>query len=54
METRATVWTKLAGEYRPRDIEALVGGELDLDGVQGGLETILAGGARGRFLVKPE
>ena len=53
METRAAVWAKLAGEYRPRDIEALVGGELDLDGVQGGLAAILAGGARGRFLVKP-
>ena len=53
LETRQLVWAKLAGEYRPRDIEALIGGELDLDGVQGGLDTILGGGARGRFLVKP-
>ena len=53
METRRLVWAKLASDYRPRDIEALVGGELGLDGVQGGLETILAGGARGRFLVRP-
>jgi acrylyl-CoA reductase (NADPH) len=53
LETRRALWAKLAGEYRPRDIEALVGGELDLDGVQGGLDTILGGGARGRFLVRP-
>lgn len=53
METRRLLWARLAGDYRPRDVEALLGGELDLDGVQAGLETILGGRARGRFLVKP-
>lgn len=53
MATRQAVWAQLAAEYRPRDLEALVGGELGLDGVGGALETILAGGARGRFLVRP-
>ena len=53
METRRAVWQQLGGSYRPADLDALVGAELDLDGVQGGLDTILAGGARGRFLVRP-
>ena len=53
METRQAVWQKLGGEYRPRDLEALVGGELALDAVPEGLATILAGAARGRFLVRP-
>jgi acrylyl-CoA reductase (NADPH) len=53
METRRAVWAKLGAEYRPRDFDALVGAELGLEGVAGGLETILAGGARGRFLVRP-
>lgn len=53
METRRIVWEKLGAAYRPADFDALVGAELDLDGVRGGLDTILAGGARGRFLVRP-
>ena len=52
MATRAAVWTLLGGAYRPADLDALVGAELSLDEVQGGLDTILAGGARGRFLVR--
>jgi acrylyl-CoA reductase (NADPH) len=52
METRRTVWTELGAGSRPADLDALVGQELTLDSVQGGLDTILAGGARGRVLVR--
>jgi acrylyl-CoA reductase (NADPH) len=52
MATRRAVWEELAGAYRPADFEALVGEELALDDVQRGLDVILAGGARGRFLVR--
>ena len=52
MATRRAVWELLGGAYRPADLDALVGAELTLDGVQGGLDTIVAGGARGRFLVR--
>ena len=49
---RHEVWRRLAGDLRPRDLELLVGAEIDLNGVQAGLDTLLAGGARGRFLVR--
>jgi len=49
---RHEVWSRLAGDLRPRDLERLVCAEIDLDGVQAGLDTLLAGGARGRFLVR--
>lgn len=49
---RREVWSRLAGDLRPRDLERLVYREIDLDGVQSGLDTLLAGGARGRFLVR--
>ena len=53
MATRAEVWRRLGGEYRPRDLEALVSQEIGLDGVLPALGTLLAGGARGRVLVRP-
>ena len=53
MDTRAEVWRKLGAEYRPADFEALVGSEVGLDGVLDALATLLAGGARGRVLVRP-
>ncbi len=49
---RHEVWRRLAADLRPRDLDLLVGAEIDLDAVQAGLDTLLAGGARGRFLVR--
>jgi acrylyl-CoA reductase (NADPH) len=51
IERRREVWGRLAGDLRP-DLEALDAGEVGLDGVPEALERILAGGMRGRTLVR--
>jgi len=50
---RRTVWTELATAYPPALLEDMVDSEVDLAGVGGALETISAGGVRGRILVRP-
>lgn len=51
-ERRAAVWSRLAGDLRPADLEALVEEEVPLAAVAGALERILRGGVRGRVLVR--
>ena len=51
MDVRRGVWERLAGDLRPRGLEALVE-EIGLDAVDGVLDGVLAGGARGRTVVR--
>jgi putative YhdH/YhfP family quinone oxidoreductase len=51
IERRREVWGLLADHLRP-DLEHLVADEIDLAGVPDALERILAGGMRGRTLVR--
>jgi len=53
IEERRAVWTGLAEGFSPAVIDALVDGEVDLHGVAGVLDDILAGRVRGRMLVRP-
>lgn len=50
---RARMWQRIAGELRPADLESLVAGEVDLDGIGAVVEQLLAGSVRGRYLVRP-
>lgn len=52
MPTRQAVWNRLGADLRPADVDLLVDEEITLDGVQAGLDVLLAGGARGRKLVR--
>jgi acrylyl-CoA reductase (NADPH) len=52
IERRRDVWGRLAGDLRP-DLERLATDEVGLDGVPAALERTLAGGMRGRTLVRP-
>ncbi|MGY1813564.1 oxidoreductase [Blastococcus sp. SYSU D00820] len=49
---RREVWERLAGDLRPAVLDELATDEVDLAGVPAALERILAGGARGRTLVR--
>jgi acrylyl-CoA reductase (NADPH) len=50
---RLAVWEKLAGEWKPHDIERLiVRGVIGLEEVPRACEELIAGGARGRYVVR--
>ncbi|WP_369135273.1 acryloyl-CoA reductase [Modestobacter sp. I12A-02662] len=51
IERRREVWARLASDLRP-SLDALATDEVELTQVPGALERILAGGARGRTLVR--
>lgn len=51
MPRRQAIWSRLAGEWRPADLEAIAT-EVDLDGVDAVIERLLAGGVRGRTIVR--
>jgi acrylyl-CoA reductase (NADPH) len=50
---RRQVWDEMAGAFPPRLLEDMAQRELGLDELGPALELILAGGARGRMLVRP-
>jgi len=50
---RRAVWVELAASLPPATLDALVEGEVTLDGLAPALEAILAGRVRGRMLVRP-
>ena len=50
---RRTVWVEMAASFPPEVIDALVEGEVALDGLAPVLEDILGGRVRGRMLVRP-
>ncbi|MGC4002992.1 MAG: YhdH/YhfP family quinone oxidoreductase [Pirellulales bacterium] len=49
---RAEIWNRLAGDWKPRDIDALAGCEIGLDDLPEQIEKILRGETTGRVLVK--
>ena len=50
MEIRADVWRRLASDMRPPSFEAFTE-EISLDGLNDAFATLLAGRARGRYVV---
>jgi acrylyl-CoA reductase (NADPH) len=50
---RRSVWVEMSASFPPEAVDALVEGEVDLDGLEPVLEAILAGRIRGRMLVRP-
>ncbi|MCU1495094.1 MAG: Quinone oxidoreductase [Acidimicrobiaceae bacterium] len=53
LEERAATWERIATELRPADLETFVAGEIGLGALGPVLDRLLAGGARGRYLVRP-
>ena len=51
MELRRAVWQRLATDLRPRGLEEITH-EIELDGVEAVFDSILAGGVRGRTVVR--
>lgn len=49
---RRDLWERLAGEWRPRHLDAIFQQEVGLDGLEPVFETMLAGGSLGRTLVR--
>jgi acrylyl-CoA reductase (NADPH) len=52
IERRREVWNRLGGDLLPADVDQLGTDEVELDAVPAALSRILAGGARGRTLVR--
>lgn len=50
-ETRLQVWKKLAGEWKPEQLQEMVT-EVPLEGLEEKIQTMLRGGSRGRLIVK--
>jgi len=48
---RRALWQRLAGDLRPPDLGSALA-EVDLDGLEGALDAIVAGQARGRWVVR--
>lgn len=51
-EIRETLWSKLAGDWKPRHLEQIATQEVVLDGIANVLDGMLAGGSVGRTLVR--
>lgn len=49
---RAELWRRLAGDLRPPALESIATEEVDLEGLPAALDRVLAGGNRGRTLVR--
>lgn len=54
IEERRRLWARLAGDLRPRGLDESITGEVDLDGLDAALDSIRAGGVRGRTVVRLE
>jgi hypothetical protein len=52
METRLKVWQKMASQFKPEMLSAVVQKEITLDQLPEVLPTLLKGHARGRIIVK--
>lgn len=53
-EQRPALWQRLATDWRPGNLGAMVDSEIGLADVPEAAQRILAGGVRGRVLVRPE
>jgi acrylyl-CoA reductase (NADPH) len=51
-QLRRTVWTRLAGDLRPRGLDDAIAREVDLDGIEPVLDALLQGKAVGRTVVR--
>ncbi|HEX7299159.1 MAG TPA: acryloyl-CoA reductase [Solirubrobacteraceae bacterium] len=51
-ELRTTVWSRLAGDLRPRGLDDAIVREVDLEGIEPVLDALLAGQATGRTVVR--
>jgi acrylyl-CoA reductase (NADPH) len=51
-ELRSTVWSRLAGDLRPRGLDDAIAREVDLDGIEPVLDALVAGQAVGRTVVR--
>ena len=51
-DIRDEVWRRLAGDWKPANLEAVCTRETDLDGLPAVFETMLAGGSLGRTVVR--
>jgi NADPH2:quinone reductase len=49
---RTDLWSRLAADWRPPDLEALLGGRVTLEGLPEAFERLLAGETYGRLLVE--
>jgi acrylyl-CoA reductase (NADPH) len=52
IEERSELWRRLAGDLRPRALESIATEEIGLEGLPEALDRVLAGGNRGRTLVR--
>jgi acrylyl-CoA reductase (NADPH) len=51
-ELRREVWSRLAGDLRPRGLDDAIAREVELDGIETVLDALLAGEAVGRTVVR--
>jgi acrylyl-CoA reductase (NADPH) len=51
-ELRREVWSRLAGDLRPRGLDDAIAREVELDGIEPVLDALLAGDAVGRTVVR--
>lgn len=51
-EKRPALWAKMAGPWRPNNLDSLVADEVPLEGIAAKVKEILAGKIRGRVLVR--
>ena len=51
-DIRDEVWRRLAGDWKPTNLDAVCTRETDLDGLPAVFETMLAGGSLGRTVVR--
>ena len=51
-DIRDEVWRRLAGDWKPANLDAVCTRETDLDGLPAVFETMLAGGSLGRTVVR--
>jgi acrylyl-CoA reductase (NADPH) len=51
-ELRREVWSRLAGDLRPRGLDDVIAREVELDGIETVLDALLAGEAVGRTVVR--
>ncbi len=52
IESRRALWSRLADDLRPPDLDRLVDAEIGLDELEPALDRILAGSMRGRTLIR--
>jgi acrylyl-CoA reductase (NADPH) len=52
METRKTIWKRMATDFKPDRLEMIINKEVSLEELPGSLSSILQGEARGRTIVR--